>query len=170
MKLLPLHEAPYAWDEVLAQSVAGMHYQLEAGAAQGVQHAFLAVDDVLGVRVVVDQSDEKRAAERQAARLRVGCVADLLDDGVDACARLAFDERRLVDDARDGFLRDSGQAGDVVYGGPLSRDPVAARCWSAFASSLLPLPDDLTFTMRVEPRAQSRSHTGEQSTRPWEPV
>ena len=59
------------------------------GAAHGIERAFLDVHDVLRVRVVVDQPDEERTAEREAARLRIGHVAELVDDRLDACARVS---------------------------------------------------------------------------------
>ena len=53
-------------------------------------------------------------AERQAARLRIGRVADLAHQRLDLVAGVLAHQRRVVDDARHGLLRDPGQAGDVV--------------------------------------------------------
>ena len=94
-----------------------MDHDLVLGVAHRVEHAFHQVDDVLRVRVVVDQPDEERLAEREAARLRVGHVTELVDDRLDARARLFLHQRRLVDHARNRLLRHARQPRDVVDGG-----------------------------------------------------
>jgi len=93
MQLQPLDKTAYIRQEVLTQPVAGMHHELESGAAQRVEHTVLDTDDVLRVGIVIYQPNEKRAPERQAPRLRIGCVADLLNDGIDLRARGFFYER-----------------------------------------------------------------------------
>ncbi len=98
-------------------SAARMHQQFEAGAADHVENALLHVDDVLRVRLVVDQADEEGALGGEAARHRIGRVADLLDQRLDPLARVLLHERRLVDDARDGLLRHAREAGHIVDGG-----------------------------------------------------
>ena len=114
VQLLARDEAANVGQEFFAVAIARMHHQLVAHAAQCAERAFLEVDDVRRVRVVVDQADQERAPERERARLRIRREADALDDLVDARARFLAHERRFVDDARDGLLRDVRQARDVV--------------------------------------------------------
>src|SRR3569833_417159 len=127
MELLPLHEAPYAGDKVRTLPIARMDHQLETGAAQRIEDALLAVDNILGDRIVIHQADQKRAAEGEPPRLRIGGVANLLDNRVDPRARLAVYERRLIDHPGDRLLRDPGKARDIVDGRAMSSYPVARQ-------------------------------------------
>ncbi len=114
IELLALHEAAHVGQEGGAGAVAGMHHQLKARAAHAVQEAELHVHDILGVGVVVDQPDQERPAEGQAAGLGVRRIAGLGDHRLDALAGFLLHEGRGVDDTRDGLLRHPGQARDVV--------------------------------------------------------
>ena len=102
-----------AWKSRIA-AVARPHDQLEARALERVQDAALHVDDVLRARVVVDQRDQERAAKRERARLRIGRKAVLGDDQLHLLARLLAHERRIVDDARHGLLRNVRKPRDIV--------------------------------------------------------
>jgi hypothetical protein len=83
-------EAPHAGDEVRFLAIAGMHDHFVLGVAHGIERTFHAVHDVLRVRVVVDQADQERLAEGEAARLRIRHVAELVDDRLDARARRSW--------------------------------------------------------------------------------
>ena len=69
-----------------------MDDQLQARILERVQHALLHVDHIGGAGIVVDQPDQERAAESEAAGLRVRGEAQGLDCGVDALAGVALDE------------------------------------------------------------------------------
>src|SRR5207342_3458826 len=62
-QLLALDEAAHAGDEVWFHAIAGMHDVFVFRVADGVERAFHEVDDVLRIRVVVDEADEKRLAK-----------------------------------------------------------------------------------------------------------
>ena len=76
VQLLAADEAADVGQEFVAVAIAGMHDQLVADAAQRAERAFLDVDDVRRVRIVVDQPDQERAPERETARLRIRREAD----------------------------------------------------------------------------------------------
>ena len=48
------------------------HHQCEFGVADGVEHAFLEIEHGLRIGVVVQQTDQEVAPQRQGPRLRVG--------------------------------------------------------------------------------------------------
>ena len=99
MQLLLLHEAAHALRALRVLTVAGMHHQLIAGAAQRFQRAVLQVDNALGAGVVVHQPDQEGAAERESARQRVGHVTDLAHQRLDLVAGVFAHQRRVVDDS-----------------------------------------------------------------------
>ena len=125
-QLLAFDEAPHARDEVRLLAVAGMDDDFVLGIAHGIERAFHQVHDVLRVRVVVDQPDQEGLAKCEAARLRIRHVAELVDDRLDARARRFLHQRRLVDDARNGLLRDAREPRDVVDGGVTPRPDTAS--------------------------------------------
>jgi hypothetical protein len=57
VELLAFDKAANARYEVLTQAVTRVDHELETRAAQGILHAFLAIDDVLRVGIVVHQAD-----------------------------------------------------------------------------------------------------------------
>ena len=109
-------------DELAAVAVAGMDDEFVVRSAQAVQRAFHHVDDVLRVRVVVDETDQERLAESEPARLRIGNVAVAVHDRLDSRARVLVHHRGAIDDARDRLLRYAGEARDVVDGDAAAAD------------------------------------------------
>ena len=93
IELLALYEISHIGEERLAGPVARVHDQFESGSPDTVQQALLHIDDILGIRVVIDHADQERPPEGQTARLRVGRIADLVHDTQDRLARIFLDCR-----------------------------------------------------------------------------
>ena len=72
IKALTLDEPSNVFQQGRGVAVARMNDQLQARALQRIQHALLHVHDIGRAGVVVDQADQERAPERQAARLGIG--------------------------------------------------------------------------------------------------
>src|SRR6185312_556471 len=89
----------------------------EAELATHREHALLHGDDVVGVGVVVDQTDGVGLGAAQAAGREVGPVMQLVDGLQHLGAGAAPYRGFLVDDARDGLDGDLGAARDVFDGG-----------------------------------------------------
>jgi len=71
VQFLSFDETPDTWQEVLIQPVAGVHDQLEARAAQGIENAVLDVHNVL--RVGGCHRSTRSENERRNARPRAAC-------------------------------------------------------------------------------------------------
>ena len=94
----------------------------KTGALHAIQQAQLHVHDVLGVRIVVDEADQERAAEGEPPGLRVGRVAMLGDHRFDARTGFLLDVGKPgVDHPADRLFRNPRQAGDVVDGRAAAR-------------------------------------------------
>ena len=115
-QFLPFDEASNAGDEVGLLAIAGVHDHFVLGVAHRLEHSLHEIHDVLRVRIVVDQADQERLAERESTRLRIRYVSELVDHRLDACAGFLLHQRRLVDDPRNGFFRNAGESRDVIDG------------------------------------------------------
>jgi hypothetical protein len=71
---------------------------------QRLENSLLDVEHHLRVRVVMDQPDEKVAPQRQRPRLRVGDIAEALDNLEHPLAGFVGEQRRAVDHPADGLL------------------------------------------------------------------
>src|SRR6185312_10823169 len=101
--------------------IAGMDLQAEAAGAAHRQHAALQVDDVVRVRVVVDQADRIGTRAAQAARGGVGLVAERVDRLLHPLARARMHRGLVVDDARYRLQRDACPFRDILDGGAAHR-------------------------------------------------
>src|SRR6185312_3764071 len=97
--------------------IAGMDLQAVAALAAGRQHAALHADDVVRVRVVVDQAHRVGARAAQAARGGVGPVAQRVDRALHLLSRARVHRGLVVDDPRDRLQRDARLLGYILDGG-----------------------------------------------------
>ena len=74
-----------------------------------------------------DESDDPGPSSDQSSRRRVGSVSEPLDSLLNALSRLRSQARGVVDDARDGLVRDAGEAGDIGHDDSLVRSRFWAR-------------------------------------------
>src|SRR6185312_6064130 len=109
----PLDERAHVIEKCWTTAVTGPDHQLVPAARQRIQNPEMDVLDVLRIRIVMNHANEEGAAKGKTARLRIGLVPVLGDDRLHPRARLLVDVGRLVDDARDGFLRHRGETRDV---------------------------------------------------------
>ena len=86
----------------------------EFGIADCVEHAFLEIEHSLRIGVVVQQTDQEVAPQRQRARLRVWSIAKLGDDLLDLRARRFPQQGRSVDDTADGLLGYSSHPRHII--------------------------------------------------------
>ncbi|KAG1549302.1 hypothetical protein G6F50_013370 [Rhizopus delemar] len=96
--------------------IAGMDLQAKPGLAAGSEHAVLHADDVVRVRVVVDQPDHEGGAAAQVARGRVGLVVELGDGTQHPCPGGLHHRGLVVDHPRDRLQRDLGLLRNVLDG------------------------------------------------------
>jgi hypothetical protein len=109
--------APHQIAQLLGQlrrrCVARVDLQAEAHLAAHRQRAVLHGDDVVRVRVVVDQADRPGLGAAQAARRQVGPVVELGNRLEHIVARARLHRRLVVDHPRDGLQRYRGALGDI---------------------------------------------------------
>ena len=106
----------------VAPAAREAHADLLADHSRPMRHeSRLVRADGTAVPVQLTASWVEETPEGQAARLGIRREPQSLDDGVDLFARVFLDERRLIDDPRDGLLGDLRLTGDIVDGCPLAR-------------------------------------------------
>src|SRR5208282_5012061 len=74
-----------------------------------------------------DEADGVTAAARQRTRLEVGPVTHFLNDGLHAAHQFGIDRFNLIDDARNGGMRNTSPLGNLPDIHALSSNQTAAK-------------------------------------------
>ncbi len=120
---------------------ASLQHHLRAGQAALVQHADQELRQEPGRRVVIEQADPRRRRARQAARGRIGRIAQLANHLVDQVAGLRADIGFAIDHPRDRHGRDAGAGRHVANGralGGLAPLPIPGFHLSSSGHAILP--------------------------------
>ena len=116
------HQGQQFLDGAVGRRAAGMDLQAVALLAAGGQHAVLQADQVMRVRVAVDQAQGEGMRAAQAARQRIGLVVQRGDGLAHALAHLGTHGRVLVDHAGHGLERHARGLGHIADRGARGRD------------------------------------------------